>query len=55
MKMDGSFKTLLILLAIYFLVSTVFRLLPNAPGFMVAVLAGVIIFGFAVPNRRDRR
>jgi hypothetical protein len=54
MKLDGSLKSLIFLLAVYFLVSTVFKMLPDAPGFLVIVLAGIVIIGLAIPNRRNR-
>lgn len=54
MKLDGSLKSLLFLLVVYFLVSTVFRMMPDAPGFLVIVLAGIVIIGLAIPNRRNR-
>ena len=53
-KEDRSLKSLLFLLVVYFLVSTVFRMMPDAPGFLVIVLAGIIIIGLAIPNRRNR-
>ena len=53
-KEDRSLKSLLFLLVVYFLVSTVFRMMPDAPGFLVIVLAGIIIIGLAIPNRRSR-
>lgn len=55
MKLDGSLKSLLFLLVVYFLVSTVFRMMPDAPGFLVIVLAGIIIIGLAIPTRRCNR
>ena len=54
-KEDRSLKSLLFLLVVYFLVSTVFRMMPDAPGFLVIVLAGIIIIGLAIPNRRCNR